>query len=192
MPNSGGDCRRRWARGVLQAPACSELPLRPTTGVAAIGAISESAEDGAKRRRLERPTVNDELADVGAEDSDAFGMAPNLSMVALDWLTPIGDDTAVPTSMRKKASCCGGIAPTCGVLPPFKNNIHVAANPSNAVYAKVVRRLSKTHGTTTATALQRPRVQHIQCFNDEHLGDLVEAALAAADMARAFENKTIR
>ena len=109
----------------------------------------------------------------------------------LNRLALIGDHTVVPTSMRKKASHCGGIPPKYGVLPPFKDTPFVA-DPSNAVYAKVVRRLLGMHDTAAATALQRSRVQHIQCFNDEHLGDLVEAALAAADMARAFENKTIR
>ena len=35
------------------------------------------------------------------------------------------------------------------------------------------------------------RVQHITSFNDKHLADLIEASLAAADMASALERGAV-
>ena len=76
-------------------------------------------------------------------------------------------------------------------LPAFKGSPFVA-DPSNAVYAKIVRRLLNEVHPTTATTLQVAQVEHIKTFNDEHLADLVEAGLAATDMADAFESNTTR
>ena len=36
------------------------------------------------------------------------------------------------------------------------------------------------------------QIDNIRAFNDEHLADLIEATLAAANAAAAFEAKTVR
>ena len=68
----------------------------------------------------------------------------------------------------------------------------MVADPSNAVYAKIVRGLMLMEKQNMTKPLQIQRVEHIESFNDEHLGDLIEASLAAADMAGASECNTVR
>lgn len=116
---------------------------------------------------------------------------PSIFEETLYRLALIGDSDIIPKTMRKSASHCGGVPPKEPVLPGFTES-PLVADPSNAVYAKIVRRLFKLVQLSTATGQQAAQVEHIKAFNDEHLADLIEAALAAADMAAAFETSTPR
>ena len=109
----------------------------------------------------------------------------------LNRLALIGDHKIIRASTRKMASHCGGVPPKQPLLPAFKDTPMVA-DPSNAVYAKIVRGLMLMEKQNMTKPLQIQRVEHIESFNDEHLGDLIEASLAAADMAGAFELNTVR
>ena len=109
----------------------------------------------------------------------------------LNRLALIGDHKIIPASARKMASHCGGVPPKHPLLPAFKDT-PLVADPSNAVYAKIVRGLMLMEKQNMTKPLQIQRVEHIESFNDEHLGDLIEASLAAADMASAFERNTVR
>ena len=109
----------------------------------------------------------------------------------LNRLALIGDHKIIPASVRKMASHCGGVPPKQPLLPAFKDTPMVA-DPSNAVYAKIVRGLMLLEKRNMRKPWQIQRVEHIESFNDEHLGDLIEASLAAADMASAFESNTVR
>jgi hypothetical protein len=118
--------------------------------------------------------------------------SPNDSRIyeeVLNRLALIGDYTVVPTRMRKMASHCGGVPPVQGSLAAFTDTPMVA-DAGNALYASIVHRLLTL--PRNATPLQLSRIEHIECFNDEHLADLVEANFAAADMANAIENGTTR
>ena len=127
------------------------------------------------------------------EDAETI-KSPRASSIfeeTLNRLALIGDHKIIPASTRKMASHCGGVPPKQPLLPAFKDTPMVA-DPSNAVYAKIVRGLMLMEKQNMTKPLQIQRVEHIKSFNDEHLGDLIEASLAAADMASAFESNTVR
>ena len=127
------------------------------------------------------------------EDFEAVksSRASSIFEETLNRLALIGDHKIIPASTRKMASHCGGVPPKQPLLPAFKDTPMVA-DPSNAVYAKLVRGLMRMEKQNMTELLQIQRVEHIESFNDEHLGDLIEASLAAADMAGAFELNTVR
>jgi hypothetical protein len=102
-------------------------------------------------------------------------------------LALIGDHNIVPVRTRKLASHCGGVPPRPPQLMAFKDTPNVA-DPGNAIYSRIVRKLFQNTSLSVTPPRQASQIDHIKQFNDEHLADLVEAALAAADMAAAFES----
>ena len=103
----------------------------------------------------------------------------------------VGDHESVPVETRKWASHCGGVPPCPPLLMAFKDTPKVA-DPMNCIYSRIVRKLFQKADLSAASPCQAAQIHHIKKFNDEHLGDLVEASLAAADMAAAYECGTQR
>lgn len=97
----------------------------------------------------------------------------------------IADTDVVGTKARKEASHCGGVPPVPGQLVPFWDTPGVA-DPGNAVYAGIVRRLL-AYPHSCVDRLSPWGHEQLVRFNDEHLGDVVEAALAAANAAADAE-----
>jgi len=92
----------------------------------------------------------------------------------------VADTDYVSARVRKLASHAGGVPPIAGKLLAFADTPHVA-DPGNATYAAIVTRLIAEVGND-------PRVPPwglavLQKLNTEHKGDVVEAALAAANAA---------
>ena len=116
---------------------------------------------------------------------------PRIHEEVLHRLAAIGDHTLVPTTRRKKASHCGGVPPDGKLLKAFKDTPFVA-DPGNRIYSSIVRKLLATVNKERCTSTQQLRMYNIVRWNDAHLGDLIEAALAAADAAAAFEAGTVR
>lgn len=102
-------------------------------------------------------------------------------------LALIGDTYVVPARTRKLASHCGGVPPRPPQLLAFADTPNVA-DPGNAIYSQIVRKLFKKTDLSVTPPRQAAQIEYIKQFNDEHLADLVEAALAAADMVAAFES----
>ena len=97
----------------------------------------------------------------------------------------IGDTAIVSKQIRKRASHCGGVPPNES-LAAFPETPWLA-DPGNEVYGRIVRRLFMSQVAQDASEEEGARIYHISNFNDEHLGDLVEAALAAANVAACIE-----
>ena len=100
-------------------------------------------------------------------------------------LALFGDTTIVPKKLRNLASHCGGVPPTAH-LAPFKDTPWVA-DPGNGVYGKIVRKLMRIQNAEAAAGVERAHVSNISPCNDESLGDLVEASLAAANAASCIQ-----
>ena len=116
---------------------------------------------------------------------------PSIHEEVLHRLAAIGDHTLVPKTCRKNASHCGGVPPDDKLLKAFKDTPFVA-DPGNKIYSSILRKLLATVNKEKCTSTQLSQMYNIVRWNDEHLADLIEAALAAADAAAAFEAKTVR
>lgn len=92
-----------------------------------------------------------------------------------------------------QASHAGGVAPLPEYgLVGFRDTPDVA-DPNNAVYAKVCRRLLLPWVHRAAEVGIPPwQEQRLWSFNEEHLGDVAEAALAAANAAADREQGRVR
>ena len=95
---------------------------------------------------------------------------------------------SLPPRLRKDASHCGGVRPGAG-LRPFADT-PLVADPTNRVYAAAARSLLDRglHGRILAETGVRADGLALLCrLNEEHLADVVEAALAAANAAADHE-----
>ena len=106
------------------------------------------------------------------EDSVFFAILRRLCLIA--------DTDYVGSAVRKLASHAGGVPPIAGRLFGFNDTPYVA-DPGNVTYATIVRRLITRVGND-------PRLpwwgfENLQKLNTEHKGDVMEAALAAANAA---------
>lgn len=63
----------------------------------------------------------------------------------------------------------------------------MVADAGNLIYSKIVRALFVRADMSTGNDPDRAAVDNIRSFNGEHLADLIEAALAAADSCAAAE-----
>ena len=100
-------------------------------------------------------------------------------------LALIADNEVVPKEVRKQASHCGGVEPRLPLLEAFQDTPKLA-DPGNRAYSVLVDRLiyeTRNEVDTYADIATPVRIQALQLFNMEHKGDVVEAALAAADYA---------
>ena len=103
---------------------------------------------------------------------------------ALFRLALIADHSQIPATVRKQASHCGGVKPHDWVKA-FPDTPH-CADPGNEAYEAHVDQLLRTcreevlrHADDETTK----RIVDLQHLNREHKGDVVEAALAAANYA---------
>ena len=109
---------------------------------------------------------------------------------ALLRLARCADHYIIPTLLRKGASQCGGIAPDIYLdLLPLKGTPD-CADPGNKTYGKVVAKLLDVCKKDIRAASEdiRQQIGHLAHMNEEHRGDCVECALAAAMYAHAVEN----
>ena len=100
-------------------------------------------------------------------------------------LALIADNEVVPKEVRKQASHCGGVEPRLPLLEAFQDTPKLA-DPGNRAYSVLVDMLldrTRDEVAFCADVQTQVRIQVLQTFNMEHKGDVVEAALAAADYA---------
>ena len=100
-------------------------------------------------------------------------------------LALIADNEVVPKEVRKQASHCGGVEPRLPLLEAFQDTPKLA-DPGNRAYSVLVDMLldrTRDEVAFCADVQTQVRIQFLQTFNMEHKGDVVEAALAAADCA---------
>jgi hypothetical protein len=133
------------------------------------------------------------LAEVlGAHNEIGFEMYGALPTI----IKPLSDPVAAlrrlciiqnqPRELRKMASHCGGITPNDAYgVHAFKDTPGVA-DAGNAIYAAFVDRLLD-YGNEAAADVDSWKIEQLKGLNAEHKGDLVEAALAAANAAAAKE-----
>ena len=103
---------------------------------------------------------------------------------ALFRLALIADHNKIPPAIRKQASHCGGVKPHDWV-PAFPDTPH-CADPGNEAYEAHVDQLLRTCREEVMPHADDETIQRIvdlQTLNREHKGDVVEAALAAANYA---------
>ena len=103
---------------------------------------------------------------------------------ALVRLALIADHNKIPPAIRKQASHCGGVKPHDWV-PAFPDTPH-CADPGNEAYEAYVDQLLRTCEQELMQHADDETVTQIvllQNLNREHKGDVVEAALAAANYA---------
>ena len=103
---------------------------------------------------------------------------------ALFRLALIADHNKIPTTIRKQASHCGGVKPHDWVKA-FPDTPH-CADPGNEAYEAHVDQLLRTCREEVLRHAEDETIQRIvdlQTLNREHKGDVVEAALAAANHA---------
>jgi hypothetical protein len=101
-------------------------------------------------------------------------------------LSLIADTEVVAKTTRKGASHCGGVPPIPGLLVGFSDTPKVA-DPGNAVYAAVIKRLLEEFIFEPGGIVPAGGYWHLCTFNASHLGDVLEAALAAANVAAEAE-----
>jgi hypothetical protein len=103
---------------------------------------------------------------------------------ALFRLALIADHNKIPPAIRKQASHCGGVKPHDWVSA-FPDTPH-CADPGNEAYEAYVDQLLRTCEQELMKHADDETVTQIvllQNLNREHKGDVVEAALAAANYA---------
>ena len=104
---------------------------------------------------------------------------------ALHRLALVGNTDLLSKDLRKAASHCGGVQPAPN-LASFKDTPYLA-DAGNACYAKVVRKLLGAQATREAMREEAQHIDKISKLNDNHMGDLIEASLAAANYAFCIE-----
>ena len=103
---------------------------------------------------------------------------------ALFRLALIADHSEIPATTRKQASHCGGVKPHDWVraFPDTPD----CADPGNEAYEELVNKLlvsCRQDVLPNADDETMQRIANLQQLNREHKGDVVEAALAAANYA---------
>ena len=95
----------------------------------------------------------------------------------------LADSSEIPAAVRKQASHCGGVTPSDWVKA-FPDTPH-CADPGNEAYEAHVDQLLRTCHEEVRHADDETiqRIVDLQKLNREHKGDVVEAALAAANYA---------
>ena len=166
----------------LQRPPAVQLAVRPMTSQEQVHAMNKT-EDVAMRLAWHGQQGFAHCVIDGPPVMEFPGRT--LYFKSIYRLALIADNEVVPKEVRKQASHCGGVEPRSPLLEAFQDTPKLA-DPGNRAYSVLVDMLldrTRDEVAFCADVQTQVRIQVLEMFNMEHKGDVVEAALAAADYA---------